>query len=137
MLAAEQAHGALGRGIKAELALVVVVQAAGHVVARAALVVQAARDQVGAVQRGLGLQGARVVVTDPEGIENARKAFPDLHYVESVEEAVRGADAGLLLTEWQEYKDLDPEALGKLIGRRNIVDGRNVLDPERWREAGA
>ena len=84
----------------------------------------------------MGLQGARVVVTDPEGIENARKAFPDLHYVESVEEAVRGADAVLLLTEWQEYKDLDPEALGKLIGRRNIVDGRNVLDPERWREAG-
>ena len=84
----------------------------------------------------MGLQGARVVVTDPEGLHNARTVFPDLHYVDTVEEAAVGADAVLLLTEWQEYRDLDPEALGRIVGQRNIVDGRNVLDPEQWRDAG-
>jgi UDPglucose 6-dehydrogenase len=50
-------------------------------------------------------------------------------------EAVTGADVTLLLTEWQEFRDADPEVLGKVVTRRNIVDGRNALDSERWRAA--
>ncbi|MBI9114791.1 UDP-glucose dehydrogenase family protein [Sanguibacter suaedae] len=84
----------------------------------------------------LALQGADVVVTDPEGIANARGRYPDLTYVETVEEAVRDADSVLLLTEWKEYRDLVPSAIGELVAHRTILDGRNALDPTVWRDAG-
>lgn len=82
------------------------------------------------------LQGAHVVVTDPQAVDNARAAFPGLAFAATVEEAVAGADVVLLATEWPEYRALDPEALGALVGSRRILDGRNVLDPKRWRAAG-
>jgi UDPglucose 6-dehydrogenase len=41
----------------------------------------------------------------------------------------------LLLTEWAEFRDADPELLGSVVAKRNIVDGRNALDPARWRAA--
>jgi UDPglucose 6-dehydrogenase len=80
--------------------------------------------------------GATVRATDPEAIETSRRVRPGLNYVASVEEAVTGADAVLLLTEWQQYRDLDPQALGSLVRHRAIVDGRNCLDREAWRAAG-
>jgi UDPglucose 6-dehydrogenase len=82
------------------------------------------------------LQGADVVVTDPAAVQNARNAWPDLHLVEGVDEACTGADVVLLLTEWQEYRDLDPDKIGELVRHRQILDGRNALDPVRWRSAG-
>jgi UDPglucose 6-dehydrogenase len=82
------------------------------------------------------LQGGDVVVTDPAALENARRAWPDLHFEDKVEVAVAGADVVLLLTEWQQYRDLDPSALADHVRARNMLDGRNVLDPQRWREAG-
>lgn len=84
----------------------------------------------------LALQGATVRVTDPQAIENARRAHPDLDYVETVEDAVRGADLVLLLTEWGEYRNLDPADLKSLVALPRILDGRNALDPVRWRDAG-
>jgi UDPglucose 6-dehydrogenase len=82
------------------------------------------------------LQGAHVVVTDPQAVDNARAAFPGLAFASTVEEAVAGADVVLLATEWPEYRALDPETLGALVGARRMLDGRNVLDPRRWRAAG-
>ena len=82
------------------------------------------------------LQGAHVVVTDPQAVANARAAFPGLAFADTVEEAVAGADVVLLATEWREYRALDPEKLGALVGHRRMLDGRNVLDPKRWRAAG-
>jgi len=82
------------------------------------------------------LQGADVVVTDPAALENARRAWPDLHYEEKIEVAANGADALMLLTEWKEYRTLDPEMLAGVVRTRHILDGRNVLDPQRWRAAG-
>jgi UDPglucose 6-dehydrogenase len=82
------------------------------------------------------LQGADVVVTDPAAIENARRLWPELQYSTSVDEACRGADAVLVLTEWPEYKALDPVALGEIVRRRHVLDGRNALDPARWKAAG-
>ena len=84
----------------------------------------------------MGLQGAHVVVTDPEAIENARRAWPDLTYAATAEEAAAGADVVLLATEWDAYRDLDPAAFGEIVRERRIVDGRNVLDPGKWRAAG-
>lgn len=82
------------------------------------------------------LQGARVTVTDPQAIDNARAMWPGLTFTATVEEAVAGADVVLLATEWSEYSALDPAVLGELVGRRHMLDGRNVLDPTRWRAAG-
>ncbi|MEU1668058.1 UDP-glucose/GDP-mannose dehydrogenase family protein [Streptomyces sparsogenes] len=82
------------------------------------------------------LQGAQVTVFDPKGMDNARALFPTLAYAPSALEAARGAHAVLHLTEWAEFRELDPAALGEAVAERRILDGRNALDPERWREAG-
>ncbi|GAA1244792.1 MULTISPECIES: UDP-glucose/GDP-mannose dehydrogenase family protein [Streptomyces] len=82
------------------------------------------------------LQGGQVTVYDPKGMDNARRLFPTLGYAESAEAAVRGADVVLHLTEWREFRELDPAALGDLAGTRLILDGRNALDPVLWRKAG-
>jgi UDPglucose 6-dehydrogenase len=80
--------------------------------------------------------GAAVTVYDPAAMDNARRRYPDLSYAESAQAAAQDADLVLLLTEWLEFRELDPEVLAKVVTGRNIVDGRNALDPERWRAAG-
>ena len=80
--------------------------------------------------------GATVVVHDPKGIEPARKRFPNLDYQEKVVDAVKGADAILHLTEWKEYRELDPSVIGQLVKGKFIIDGRNALDRNKWRAAG-
>jgi UDPglucose 6-dehydrogenase len=84
----------------------------------------------------IGQRGASVVVTDPEAIETARRSRPELTYVTTADEAVDGADVVLLLTEWREYRDLDPTTFGSTMTQRRILDGRNVLTPAAWRAAG-
>ena len=80
--------------------------------------------------------GATVVVHDPKGIEPARKRFPNLDYQEKVVDAVKGADAILHLTEWKEYRELDPSVIGQLVKSKFLIDGRNMLDRNLWRAAG-
>lgn len=84
----------------------------------------------------LQLQGAVVTVTDPKALANAERRFPELHYQTDTSRAVERADALLLLTEWQEYRDLDPYALVDLVSSPRVLDGRNVLDAAKWRAAG-
>ncbi|MDR5701497.1 UDP-glucose dehydrogenase family protein [Agromyces aerolatus] len=80
--------------------------------------------------------GADVIATDPEGIENARARHPQLEYTSSTEEALEGADLVVLVTEWREYRALDPAATAGRVATPRIIDGRNVLDPGAWRAAG-
>jgi UDPglucose 6-dehydrogenase len=84
----------------------------------------------------LDLDGADVTVYDPAAMDNARKAFPLLGYAMSVEEALRGAELVLHLTEWPQFRALDPERAASLVCRPRIVDGRGVLDEDRWTAAG-
>ncbi|MCB5280975.1 UDP-glucose/GDP-mannose dehydrogenase family protein [Arthrobacter sp. AL08] len=84
----------------------------------------------------LQLQGAVVTVTDPQALSNAAKRFPELQMESDLESTLQHADAVLLLTEWKEYRDLDPHTTGALVASRRILDGRNVLDPAKWRAAG-
>ncbi|PNI07344.1 UDP-glucose 6-dehydrogenase [Arthrobacter sp. AFG7.2] len=84
----------------------------------------------------LQLQGAVVTVTDPEALPNAARRFPELHYEPSTELAVQKADALLLLTEWNQYLALDPYDLAGSVANPRILDGRNVLEPFKWRAAG-
>ncbi|MGX6508897.1 UDP-glucose dehydrogenase family protein [Rhodococcus sp. SJ-2] len=82
------------------------------------------------------LQGGSVSVFDPKAIENSRRIFPTLSYATSVEEACEGADAVLVLTEWQQFRDLAPSDLNSVVRRHVIVDGRNCLDHALWSDAG-
>ncbi len=80
--------------------------------------------------------GADVTATDPEAIETSRRLHPTLNYVATPQEAVAGAEVVLLLTEWREYRELDPAHIADLVDGLSILDGRNVLDPAAWRSAG-
>ncbi|MFB7911236.1 UDP-glucose dehydrogenase family protein [Kitasatospora sp. NPDC056076] len=82
------------------------------------------------------LQGAQVTVYDPKAVENARKMFPSLAYADSALEAAEGAHVVLHLTEWAEFRALDPAELGAVVAERRLLDGRNVLDADAWRAAG-
>ena len=80
--------------------------------------------------------GATVTVYDPAAMDNARIRYPQLTYAPTALDAARDADAVLHLTEWQEFRDMDPAVLSTVVRDRHIVDGRNALDPARWRAAG-
>ena len=81
--------------------------------------------------------GARVVVTDPAAIDNARRTHPQLSYEASRDDTIRDADAILLVTEWDEYRrQLSPDHASTLTDGRVVVDGRNGLDASAWRAAG-
>jgi UDPglucose 6-dehydrogenase len=84
----------------------------------------------------LNAAGAKVVVTDPQGIEAARKRFPNLEYVPNVNDALKDADLVLHLTEWKEYRQIDPAEISSLVKNKIIIDGRNMLDRDLWRKAG-
>jgi UDPglucose 6-dehydrogenase len=80
--------------------------------------------------------GAEVVIHDPQGIEPARKRFPNLKYSEVIEDAIKDADLILHLTEWKEYRQIDPAGISSLVKGKVIIDGRNMLDRTMWRSAG-
>ena len=83
--------------------------------------------------RGLG---AEVVATDPQAIDNSRARHPQLEYSSSLEDTLREADAVVLVTEWPEFRHLDPVWAGSLVKTKTVIDGRNALDPAVWRAAG-
>jgi UDPglucose 6-dehydrogenase len=89
-----------------------------------------------AVAALLTAAGATVTVHDPKGIPNARRAFPEYAYEARLTDAVRGAEVVLHLTEWREYRSVDPADLLDLVALPNIIDGRNVLDTELWAQSG-
>jgi UDPglucose 6-dehydrogenase len=89
-----------------------------------------------AVAAMLAKTGADVRVYDPQGMDNARKAQPDLTYADGLADAVTGADLVCVLTEWADFRNADPQALGALVNARRVIDGRNCLDHALWTQAG-
>ena len=83
----------------------------------------------------LHARGARVRVYDPAAMPNARRVCPELEYCEDALAACHGADAVLVLTDWQEFAALDPFELSEVVASRRVLDGRLVLDPDKWRAA--
>jgi UDPglucose 6-dehydrogenase len=88
------------------------------------------------VAGAIKLQGAHVTVHDEEAIDNARAAFPQLEYARDVLKACEGADVVLHLTEWPQYSSLDPAELAKVTNTPRLLEARNTLPIERWRDAG-
>jgi UDPglucose 6-dehydrogenase len=84
----------------------------------------------------LQLQGAVVRVTDPAAVDNSRRLWPQLDYADTAEEAAERADAVLVLTEWRQYRELDPVAFGRIVKQKRVLDGRNALDRDAWEAAG-
>lgn len=83
----------------------------------------------------LHLAGAVVSVFDPQAMDNARNVFPTLRYATDPIDACRRADVVLVLTEWPEFRELDPASLGDSVGERVVLDGRNCLDRDVWEAA--
>ena len=88
------------------------------------------------VVRRLVEEGAQVHATDPEAMEKTKKLFPQVSYHEDAYEALQGAHAALLCTEWRVFREIDWEKAGKVMARRLVVDGRNVYSPQKMRELG-
>jgi UDPglucose 6-dehydrogenase len=84
----------------------------------------------------LAREGALVSVHDPVAMANAARVKPHLRYAETVTDAAAGADLVMHLTEWADYRAIDPGAIGSVVAQRNIVDGRCALDADFWRAAG-
>jgi UDPglucose 6-dehydrogenase len=82
------------------------------------------------------LQGATVTVFDPQAMDNSRALFPTLNYATSAFEACDGADAVLVLTEWEDFRSIDPVALKQIVRSPAVIDGRNCLDATTWCAAG-
>lgn len=84
----------------------------------------------------LSLAGASVSVYDPQAMENAKKNFPTLEYAPSIEAALEGSEMVVVATEWQQFREIDPVAVKKLVKRAAVLDGRNCLPADEWRAAG-
>jgi UDPglucose 6-dehydrogenase len=84
----------------------------------------------------LQLAGMEPTIYDPRAMEKSRALYPTLQYAQSAKDACHDADLVLHLTEWQEFRELSPDDLGGVVARREIIDARNCLHPDSWREAG-
>jgi len=80
--------------------------------------------------------GADLRAHDPAAGENARRVLPDLVVVPTVEEALQGAEAAVIATEWPLYRDLDWAALHATMRRPLIIDGRRLLPETKLRALG-
>jgi UDPglucose 6-dehydrogenase len=80
--------------------------------------------------------GAKIVAFDPEGMKEAAHLLPDVSFAKTAYEAVAGADVLVVITEWPEFRGLDPRRLKELMRRPRIADLRNVFDPEELRGLG-
>ena len=85
-------------------------------------------------------EGANLRLYDPAAMENVRQVFPEnpprLVYCQSALEAATGAHAILLVTEWDEFKQVDWHQVKQVVALPIVVDGRNCLDPTKLQEAG-
>jgi UDPglucose 6-dehydrogenase len=80
------------------------------------------------------LQRTRVHPTGPS--VTVAKRYPVLDFTEFGWDAVTGAEVVVVLTEWKDDVELDPAEIKTLVAEARVVDGRNCLDPVKWREDG-
>ena len=81
-------------------------------------------------------RGANVAAYDPAGMETARAILPDVLYAEKMYEVAEGADALVILTEWNQFRNLDWERIKTLLRMPVVFDLRNIYEPVKMRERG-
>jgi len=80
--------------------------------------------------------GATVRAFDPEGMAEAKKLMPELDYCDDAYQAIDGADALILITEWNEFRGLDLDRVKQLLRQPLVIDLRNIYKPEEMLAAG-
>jgi UDPglucose 6-dehydrogenase len=88
------------------------------------------------IVKGLQQRGAKVRAYDPQATENAKNIFADLEYCADAYATAEGADVLVLATEWNEFRALNFERIGKALNQPVIVDLRNIYDPQRMAALG-
>jgi UDPglucose 6-dehydrogenase len=86
--------------------------------------------------QALQKEGGKIRAYDPVAMPNARKILEEIEYCDDAYKAIEGADALVIVTEWDEFKQLDLERVRTLLNQPIIIDGRNVFDPARMEELG-
>ncbi|MCG3175557.1 MAG: UDP-glucose 6-dehydrogenase TuaD [Candidatus Omnitrophica bacterium] len=84
----------------------------------------------------LQAQGAKIRAYDPHAMERAKDCLKDVTYAKDAYTCAKGADALLVLTEWNEFKELDLVKLKKLLKQPVVLDGRNIYDPAKMKRLG-
>ncbi|MEL7435869.1 MAG: nucleotide sugar dehydrogenase, partial [Chloroflexota bacterium] len=88
------------------------------------------------IARMLINQGATVRGYDPVAMENVSEEMPEIELMDNAYEVIDGADALLVLTEWNEFKQLDMERVKSLLNKPNLIDGRNIYKPTVMTDMG-
>ena len=81
-------------------------------------------------------EGAKIKAYDPEAMENSKKLLKDIEYCNDPYEAAENAEALLILTEWNEFKELDLDKIKNLMKNKLVIDGRNIYNPEEMKKLG-
>ncbi len=81
-------------------------------------------------------KGAKIRAYDPQAMDKARALLKDVKFCENSYDAVKGADCAVMVTEWNEFKELNLTKIKKLLKQPVIVDGRNIYDPKVMSELG-
>jgi UDPglucose 6-dehydrogenase len=80
--------------------------------------------------------GAKIRAFDPEAQENAKRVFKNVVYCKDPYTTLKGCDALVIVTEWNEFRDLDLKKVKKLLKYPNVIDGRNIYEPQKMKEIG-
>ena len=81
-------------------------------------------------------KGAKINAFDPVAQENAKKVLKDVSFFPKPVDAIKDADALVIVTEWDEFRNLDKEELKQLLKHPNIIDGRNIYETKEMKELG-
>jgi len=81
-------------------------------------------------------EGARIAAFDPAGMSNAQKVLREVTFVEDIYDVAAGADALMIITEWNQFRFLDWEKLKSLLKSPTVIDLRNIYEPSRMKEMG-
>ena len=80
--------------------------------------------------------GGKIKAYDPEAMNKMRRHFPDITYVASSEDAIKDADALIIMTEWNEFRNMDLKFIKSVMKQPIMIDARNIYDPQKVQALG-
>jgi UDPglucose 6-dehydrogenase len=86
--------------------------------------------------RALQAEGAKIKAFDPQAMGKAAKILKEVEFCDDPYEAIKGADAMVIVTEWNEFKELDLKKIKQLLNTSIVIDGRNIYDPKKMKKMG-
>ncbi|MCD5401513.1 nucleotide sugar dehydrogenase, partial [candidate division NPL-UPA2 bacterium] len=81
-------------------------------------------------------EGAKIKAYDPQAMNKVKEIFPSIEFCRSPYQVAEGSDALVIITEWDEFKNIDLLKIKQLLNQPVIVDGRNMYEPQKMRELG-